>query len=209
MYPAHGNRFTTDRISVTFQIMGWGVTFDPRTYWPAMGAWLAGPGAVSPEHIHIEGLLRDLLPSIEPIHSVLDVGCGRGRLASLLGEVLPKAHYSGLDIGQAQAEATQAVRPDGTVYVSPIQDFDSHHKYDLVLVSEVLMHIPPNEIVQVCQKLTDICDKYILLIEWTQPIGAIRPAAWNWLHDYHALFGDQRIELERIHALQSILLIRP
>lgn len=186
------------------------MTFDPRTYWPAMGPWLAGPGAVSPEHIHIEGLLRDLLPSIELIRSVLDVGCGRGRLASLLAEALPKAHYSGLDIGEAQAQATQAVRPDGTVYVSPIQDFDSRHRFDLVLVSEVLMHIPPNEIEQVVAKLLQLAQKYILLIEWTQPMDpSIRPAEWNWLHDYHALFGDKRIELERVHALQSILLIRP
>ena len=45
------------------------MTFNPRTYWPQMGPWLAGPGAVSPEHIRIEGILTDLLPSLEPIRS--------------------------------------------------------------------------------------------------------------------------------------------
>ena len=83
------------------------MTFNPRTYWPAMGPWLAGPGAVSPEHIQVEAILMDLLPSLNPIHSVLDVGCGSGRLASLLGDALPAAHYTGLDIGLAQVEATQ------------------------------------------------------------------------------------------------------
>lgn len=183
--------------------------FNPRTYWPQMGAWLAGPGAVSPEHIFIEGLLGNLLPSLNPIHSVLDVGCGRGRLAALLGEVLPAAHYSGLDIGEAQAQATQAVRPDGTVYVTPIQEFDMRHRYDLVLVSEVLMHIPPNEIAGVCKQLLKLATKYIVLIEWTQPIGDVVPAEINWIHDYRSMFGNDRIELENIHALQSIFLIRP
>jgi SAM-dependent methyltransferase len=174
-----------------------------------MGPWLAGPGAVSPEHIAIEQILGDLLPSLNPLHSVLDVGCGRGRLAALLGAVLPSAHYTGLDIGEAQTQATQAVRPDGAVYTVPIQDFDSKHRFDLVLSSEVLMHIPPNEIEQVAQKLLKMATKYILLIEWTEPIGDVVPAEYNWIHDYRSLFGNDRIELERIHALQSIFLIRP
>jgi SAM-dependent methyltransferase len=183
--------------------------FNPRTYWPAMGPWLAGPGAVSPEHIQVEAILMDLLPSLNPIHSVLDVGCGRGRLASLLGDALPAAHYTGLDIGEAQTQATQAVRSDGVVFKTPIQDFDNKHNYDLILCSEVLMHIPPNEIEQVAKKLLKMAVKYIVLIEWTQPIGDVQPAEWNWIHDYRALFGEERIELERIHALQSIFLIRP
>jgi len=184
------------------------MTFDPRTYWPAMGPWLAGPGAVSPEHIEVEAYLRDLLPSLDPIHSVLDVGCGRGRLASLLGEALPAAHYTGLDIGEAQAEATQKVRPDGAIFVTPIQDFNTKHKYDLVLVSEVLMHIPPNEIQSVCQKLLKLATWAIVAIEWTQPIGEIPPADWNWLHDYRALFGDN-VTQEKVIGLQSIYVIRP
>jgi SAM-dependent methyltransferase len=184
------------------------MTFNPRTYWPAMGPWLAGPGAVSPEHIRIEALLRQLLPELAPIHSVLDVGCGRGRLASLLGEVLPTAHYTGLDIGEAQAQATQAVRPDGTVYTVPIQDFDSKHRYDLILVSEVLMHIPPNEISAVVTKLMTMATKYIVAIEWTEPIGDVVPAEWNWLHDYRALFGDG-IEQETVESLQTVFLVRP
>lgn len=182
--------------------------FNPRTYWPAMGPWLAGPGAVSPEHIAIEQILTDLLPSLGPIHSVLDVGCGRGRLASLLGETLPDAHYTGLDIGSAQTEATQKVRPDGAVYTTPIQDFDSKHKYDLVLSSEVLMHIPPNEIEQVAQKLLQLATKAIVLIEWTQPMDpTIQPAEWNWIHDYRALFPN--ITQEQVHHLQTIFVVRP
>lgn len=184
------------------------MTFDPRTYWPAMGPWLAGPGAVSPEHILVESYLAALLPSLNPIHSVLDVGCGRGRLASLLGEALPAAHYTGLDIGEAQVEATQKVRPDGTLYLTPIQDFDTKHKYDLVLVSEVLMHIPPNEIESVCKKLMKLATKAIVAIEWTQPIGDIPPADWNWLHDYRSIFGSN-ITQENIIGLQSVYVIRP
>jgi len=183
-------------------------SFDPRTYWPAMGPWLAGPGAVSPEHIQTEAFLAALLPSLNPIHSVLDVGCGRGRLAALLQDVLPAAHYTGLDIGEAQVAATQAVRPDGTLYVTPIQDFDTKHRYDLVLVSEVLMHIPPNEIASVCQKLLKLAAKAIVAIEWTQPIGEVVPAEYNWLHDYRALFGE-RVTQEHVIALQSIYVIRP
>lgn len=183
------------------------MTFDPRTYWPAMGPWLAGPGAVSPEHIRIEQLLTDLLPSLNPIHSVLDVGCGRGRLAALLKDVLPAAKYTGVDIGEAQTQATQAVRPDGAVYTVPIQDFDTKHTFDLILCSEVLMHIPPYEMPEVADRLIRMATKAIVLIEWTQPIGDVPAAEWNWIHDYRSLFPN--ITQETVHALQSIFIIRP
>ena len=138
---------------------------------------------------------------------MLDVGCGRGRLASLLGEVLPKAHYTGLDIGEAQTQATQAVRPDGMVYTVPIQDFDPKHRYDLILLSEVLMHIPPEDMEAVAAKLLKMATKAIVLIEWTQPIGDVVPSEVNWLHDYRALFPN--VTHEQVHALQSIFIIRP
>lgn len=182
------------------------MTFDPDAYWRSQGEWLAGPGAASPEHKLAEVVLREVLNSLGPIDSVLDVGCGRGRLASLLLDLMPKTKYSGLDIGAAQVAATAKVRPNGKFYESRIQDFEPFRKWDLVLVSEVLMHIPPADIQAVCNKLRTLARKWIVTVDWTEPIpGPI--AEENWLHDYPALFnGVQR--QEKI-GLQSVFVVIP
>ena len=71
------------------------------------------------------------------------------------------------------------------------------------------MHIPPNEIQAVADKLLKIATKYIVLIEWTEPIGDVVPAEWNWIHDYQSSSVLSRLEHIQVHALQTIFVIRP
>lgn len=183
------------------------MSFDPDVYWPKMGGWLAGPGAATPEHKVAEEVVGELLKTLGPIDDVLDVGCGRGRIASLLLDVLPSAAYSGVDIGIQQVRATQKVRPEGEVFHSRLQDFDPDRKWDLVIVSEVLMHIPPADIEAACQKVKSLARKWVVTIDWTEPLGDQPIAEWNWLYDYPSMFGT----VERVIplGLQSVFLIRP
>jgi len=193
-------RYVMD-VSSNVKPEGW----EPRRYWADMGPWLAGPGAATKEHRETERHLRTHLRSLGPIQSVLDVGCGRGRLASLLAKVLPKAHYTGIDVGEEQCKATQQVRPDGTLYQSALQDFDTRHTYDLVLASEVLMHIPPNEIEQAVEQLFKLSSKWIVTIDWTQPLRD-ETAYWNWRHDYAGLYGDHIVRSQKSYA-QTIYVV--
>lgn len=181
---------------------GW----EPRRYWADMGPWLAGPGAATKEHRETERHLRTHLRALGPIESVLDVGCGRGRLASVLAKVLPKAKYHGIDVGPEQLKATQQVRPDGTLYLSPLQEFDTRHQYDLVIASEVLMHIPPAEIEQAVEQLFKLSRKWIISIDWTQKMPWVEAAYWNWLHDYQGLYGDHIVRSQKSHA-QTIYVV--
>lgn len=182
------------------------MTFSPDAYWRGMGKWLAGPGAATPEHRAAEALLSELLPGLGHIRDVLDVGCGRGRLASLLLDVLPAAKYSGVDIGSEQVVATFKVRPDGEMYLSRLQDFAPERRWDLVIVSEVLMHIPPDDIEAVCMKVKGLARKWLVTVDWTEPL-AVPIAEHNWLYDYPALFGT--VERTIPTGLQSIFVIRP
>jgi 2-polyprenyl-3-methyl-5-hydroxy-6-metoxy-1,4-benzoquinol methylase len=182
---------------------GW----DPRKYWADMGPWLAGPGAHTKEHKETEKQLRGILRTLGPIRSVLDVGCGRGRLASVLAKVLPHAQYTGIDVGMEQAMATLNVRPDGETHAVALQDFYPGATYDLVLASEVLLHIPPDEIEHAVDRLFKLSAKWIVTIDWTEPIPGVEPAYWNWIHDYSSLFGDS-IERSQKSYLQTIYVLR-
>lgn len=163
------------------------MTFDPEFYWQANGPYLA-TASVSPEHLETEGIIRELLHEIAPIHSVIDVGCGQGRLAAVLRQELPHANYTGMDLGQAQLDGTKLVRPDGTFILSKLQDYAGGREWDLVLASEVLLHIPPTDIQKACDNLTHMAGKWILTIDWTKPLS-VPTAAWNWLYDYESLLG--------------------
>lgn len=178
-------------------------------YWKDSGPYLAGPDAVSPDHAVVQELLRDLLPTLGHIDDVVDLGCGRGRIASLLLDVLPSAKYTGVDVGEAQVEATRLVRPDGDFYTSRLQDFEPDRQWDLVIISEVLMHIPPSDIEAVCHKVKGLARKWVVTIDWTAPLGDVPIADWNWLHPYEQMFGPDSVEREIPTGLQSIFVIRP
>lgn len=181
------------------------MAFDPDEYWRAAGLHIATLSE-SPEHRLVDSILTASLPELEPIKDVLDIGCGRGRIARILQTALPDVAYTGMDIGDAQIAHTMTVRPDGEFYLSRLQDFDPLRDWDLVIASEVLMHIPPDDIYAVADKLKGLARKWIVLVEWTQPVP--EPIApWNWLYDYPTLFGEpaQAIPV----AQQTIFLFRP
>jgi SAM-dependent methyltransferase len=186
--------------------------YDPVQYWTANGPHLSPPGSDSPEQaavrVELQLLIEELQEINGPISSVLDVGCGQGRLAAFLLDVLPAAKYSGLDLAEAQLKGTLAVRPDAEqFYLSRLQDFDATKhmgQWDLVIASEVLLHIPPAEIELACNVLKAITGKYLITVDWSQPLeGEIAP--WNWLHDYDQLLQPD-VEIQVFN--QSIFLKR-
>lgn len=76
--------------------------------------------------------------------TVLDVGCGDGRLARLW----PKATVTGIDISPVRIELAKQV--DGTFYCCDIYDFleTDSGTYDLGVACEVLEHLEnPKEVV--------------------------------------------------------------
>lgn len=182
--------------------------FDPDQYWRDQGPHLAPPGSSSPEQALVEKEMGILLAELQDINgqvqSVLDVGCGQGRLADFLERELPQAKYSGMDLGEAQIKGTRGVRPDGEFFLARLQDFTPDRQWDLVLASEVLLHIPPDDIEAACRNLLNVTGKYLVTVDWTQPVdGPI--AHWNWLHDYDQLLAP---DVEIVVGLQSIFLKR-
>lgn len=161
--------------------------YDPDAFWTAHGPYLARE-SVGPAHLAQEAILRELLHEIRPIHSVIDVGCGQGRLAAVLRQELPHANYTGMDLGQAQLDGTKRVRPDGTFILSKLQDYSPDRQWDLALASEVLLHIPPTDIQRACDNLKQMAGKWLLTIDWTRKLS-VKTAEWNWLYDYESLMG--------------------
>lgn len=58
---------------------------------------------------------------------------------------------------------------------SSILDFKPQQTWDLVLIKGVLIHINPDELAQVYDKLIAACGKYLLIAEYYNPVPVAVP----------------------------------
>lgn len=76
--------------------------------------------------------------------TVLDIGCGDGRLCY----ELKKYNYEivGIDYSQRAINFARAFNPELKFFTGGLTEIDINQKFDFILIIEVLEHIPANEI---------------------------------------------------------------
>jgi tRNA (cmo5U34)-methyltransferase len=98
---------------------------------------------------HYLTMVRALAESIPLERSaplrIIDLGCGTGTLAAKVLEIFPKAQFTCLDVAEnmiAIAKAKLARYPQVRYVVADFQSFDFDGKYDAVVSSLALHHLP-------------------------------------------------------------------
>lgn len=148
-----------------------------------------------------ENILLDYLKNI-PISSsfstILEVGCGFGRIAKLLLSNFPNIlEYIAIDLSPHQTEnAKEFVKPVIDIkehnplkfIVSDIQSFQNEKKYDLIISSEVLLHVLPSEIEKIMNKIVDMSNKHIINIDWYEGKTPKNAAPHNFIHQYETIY---------------------
>ena len=107
--------------------------------------------------------------------SVLEIGCGKGKLKALPG-------YVGLDF-------IKDVKPmvNGDIVKLPFKN----NAFDVVLSHWVLMHIPENKIMDVVKEIQRVCRYGVFLRETMKPTK--QPHCFN--HDFKRLFMGSGLRL--------------
>lgn len=84
---------------------------------------------------------------------ILDYGCGVGMLSSYMKEAFPLAVVDGYDISEESlATVDSRVRAQGTF----TSDWSAvGHAYDLIVITNVMHHVPPRERQAVIERLRD------------------------------------------------------
>lgn len=142
-----------------------------------------------------EEFLLDHLDALNNFHSVLELGCGFGRLTKLLLTRYSEIHeYVAVDLSVHQIENTKSylysiifLHKGLEFQVSNIQSFKSEKKYDLVILSEVLMHILPSEIDSIIGTLVSLSNKHIINIYWFEETLPEKIAPHDFIHPYELL----------------------
>ena len=167
------------------------MTFSPEAY------WMETSPPVYPSHREQEAAISAVLQGLD-YSTVLEVGCGDGRITSLLTP--PRTL---IDISDRVFDTAQWTGSTG--FQSSLQDFTTDQRWDLVIAVEVLMHIPPSDIGQACDKLLELSNRYVVTCDWTEPLRK-QTAKHNWLHPYAELLRPTRaigVGKQTIHVIEK------
>ena len=115
------------------------------------------------------------LRSARNLKTCIEFGANIGMNLKALKLMNPTQEQYGIEInGDAARELSKSIPPDH-VYHSSILDFNPQRTWDLVLIKGVLIHINPDELPSVYEKLVASCGKYLLLAEYYNPCPVAIP----------------------------------
>lgn len=109
------------------------------------------------------------------VKSCIEFGANIGMNLKALKLLHPTYEQYGIEINaNAAGELATVIAPDH-VYNTSILDFDPQQTWDLVLIKGVLIHINPDALLQVYDKLVASCGRYLLVAEYYNPAPVAIP----------------------------------
>ncbi len=103
------------------------------------------------------------------IKSCIEFGANIGMNLKALKQLYPTQEQYGIEINPDAAKALASVIPETNIYQNSILDFIPEQGWDLTIIKGVLIHINPNELPNVYDKLVASCRKYLLVAEYYSP----------------------------------------
>ena len=170
--------------------------YDNVTYWEQEGKLYLNNYSNLDESIikrydEQANLIIKFLSNLE-FNSVCEAGCGFGRITKKIIDKfnIPKKHYLAFDLSQDQINNAHKLVGDKAQFViSTINDLNTNQKYDLVLASEVLMHISHDHIESNISKLVNLSSKYVVNIDWKET-DSRKSSFVNFAHNYKKLYEN-------------------
>jgi SAM-dependent methyltransferase len=201
--------------------------YDPKDYWIEQGKVYKDNFRYNnkfelQERFLIEYLNSNIFTATnsedKPVElSVLEVGCGFGRITRLILEKFGRlvTKYVAVDMSPDQIRNAKQFVEDSYLegedvpivddiesskderlefVVSDIQSLNSTNassqRYDLVLACEVLLHVLPSEIKQVVSQLAEMSNKHIINVDWYEEEVPKKIAPHNFIHQYEEIYAN-------------------
>jgi spore coat polysaccharide biosynthesis protein SpsF len=102
------------------------------------------------------------------VSSVIEFGANIGMNMHAIRNLLPSTELSCVEINPIAVEHLKKI-PDLTVHHQSILTFQSEKKYDFVFTKGVLIHIDPNELHNVYERMYTASKRYICMVEYHSP----------------------------------------
>jgi len=166
--------------------------YKPKEYWEKRGQVYKKEYEYSESSKRQEKVLVEYLKSLS-FDSVLEFGCGFGRITKIVLENFPIKKYVALDLSADQLlNAKNLCKEfDNVTFVqSTIQDFNPDEKFDIVLGIEVLLHVLPDEINDVIRKLVNHTNKHLVHVDWYENTPPKIRSPHNFIHNYKKIYEN-------------------
>jgi pseudaminic acid biosynthesis-associated methylase len=110
-------------------------------------------------------LFEKILKKIN-INSLFEIGCNRGLNLEAINNINKDISLYGLEINKKAYDIIKEKKICKECFNISINDFNISEKYDLVLTKGVLIHLNPDKLDSIYQKMYDLSNKYILIAEY-------------------------------------------
>jgi pseudaminic acid biosynthesis-associated methylase len=107
-----------------------------------------------------EEIFYDFFNQINRKLNILEVGCNVGLNLSILKKLGFENLY-GIEINEKAIKIAKQKNPEITFFHSSIENFEIQQKFDLVFTSGVLIHINPESLFDVIEKIHTLSKKFI------------------------------------------------
>jgi SAM-dependent methyltransferase len=164
-------------------------------YWAERGRTYHNEGRLAENYHRLqEVFLVDVLKvSGLAVRSILEIGCGFGRITKVLASEFPQSHITALDLSEDQLANARR-------YCGECRNVDFHRHdlysgqpfpgepFDLVVAAEVFLHHPDQAVRGFIRQIREIAPS-IASIDWCEDWQTpVSPHVW--IHNYRALYKD-------------------
>ena len=187
------------------------MSYNPSEYWRERGkVYKKNFRYDKDKRLQEEFLLTHLNGISGSFKSVLELGCGFGRITNLLLTNYDNiTEYLAIDISPDQIENAKTLISSTKIsnqvkldfLVSDIQSLKLDKQYDLVILSEVLLHILPTEIDSIVNKLISMTKRHIINIDWYEDQPPKTQASHNFIHQYESIYKKYTEPSTRIERI--------
>ncbi len=155
--------------------------YDYSTYWMDEGK---KPNPImNKDHAKQEEVLLEQLKKLE-FDSVLEFGAGWGRMTRLIKDNFNPRFYTAVDLSRERLKQIDGVN---TVVGDVLKD-NHFMKADLIIATEMCLHIPPDKIQKAIDNMKKLTNKYVLTIDY-YPIKKDEVLSSHcFLHEYLDLY---------------------
>lgn len=178
--------------------------YNPSTYWKNRGKKYYQEFRYNQVYVNQEkSLIKFMEKHIPDSDSILEVGCGFGRISNLIMECFPIKKYDAIDLSPDQISKARSMCDTRINFMNyDIEEFSKHNKlyYDLILAVEVLMHVKPDNIIDMIKRLLGM-GKHLLHIDYCVDVTDIKLKNYNFNHDYFKIYEQLGLSIttERIY----------
>lgn len=188
---------------------------DLERYWKARGLRYREElveGTERMEHAAAqENAVVDLLRGLD-FRTYVEVGCGFGRVMKRVVDAFSPA-VVGIDLSLDQLRAARTYVPAaasrlvaGVLEHLPLRDGSA----DLVLASEVLMHLDRGQVTAAIREMARVTRRYVVSVDWYEDFMVGEQVRYGFVHDYGALYAREGFSVRRLpvggSTLQSLFI---